>query len=151
MPSCTGAGGNNWLVSGRRTYLEPILAQLRKSNSAIPYYNFYDTNARFSTKPDGSWTDLTVYHGRDDLRFEPDQDTNVSIKWGNSIFGATYNRALSENVVGKVGASVSYYKSVIDSKVFNTPFGTNNRLLDVTGRVVRLLNESIPKLFLPVQ
>ena len=130
------AAGNQWLLSGRRTYLEPILSQLRKSNPSVPYYNFYDLNARFVTRMDGSWTELTAYHGRDALRFEPDKDTNVSVKWGNSLFGATYNRVLSSNVIGKLSGSISHYQSTIDSKVFNTPIAVNNRLLDVTGRAL---------------
>jgi hypothetical protein len=127
-------GSNHWLVSGRRTYLEPILSALRRDTPEIPYYNFYDLNGRFTTRRDGSWTELNAYRGRDNLRVEPDADTSFRVEWGNTVLSAAYNRLLSNNVLLRMALSGSEYESVTRANFFNTPFAVNNRLRDFTAR-----------------
>jgi hypothetical protein len=127
-------GAHHWLVSGRRTYLEPILAVLRADTPEIPYYNFYDVNARFSTERGKSWTDVSVYNGRDHLRVEPDQDTRLDLVWGNTIATAIHTRMLSEGVVAKGSIAGSEYESTTDANFFNTPVTVSNHLRDLTAR-----------------
>lgn len=128
-------GGNRWLVNGRRTYLEPILSALRKSTPEIPYYSFYDLNAKFVTARDGDWSEFLAYRGRDDLRVEPDPNARVEIDWGNTLVAATYNRGLADDVFGKLTLSFSEYESITDADIFNTPFEINNRLRDLSAHL----------------
>jgi hypothetical protein len=127
-------GSNHWLVSGRRTYLEPILSALRRSTPEIPFYSFYDLNAKFVTDRDGDWTEIIAYRGRDDLRVEPDADTRFAIDWGNTVVAAAYNRPVSGDALAKLSGSYSEYESLTDADVFNTPFNIRNRLRDLSGR-----------------
>ena len=127
-------GEHHWMVSGRRTYLEPILAALRADSPEIPYYNFYDVNAKFSTKRGKSWTDISFYNGRDHLRIEPDRDTRVDLEWGNTIATAIHTRMLSDGLVAKASIAGSQYQGTTDAKFFNTPVEFNNRLRDLTAR-----------------
>ena len=127
-------GSHHWMVSGRRTYLEPILSSLRKKTPEIPFYNFYDVNAKFSTARGTSWTDVSLYKGRDDLRVEPDRDTRLEIDWGNTVAVATHTRVLSKNVLARGSIAGSEYESLTDADFFNTPFEVKNRLRDYTAR-----------------
>jgi hypothetical protein len=133
-------GEHHWLVSGRRTYLEPILAALRANSPEIPYYNFYDVNAKFSTRRGRSWTDVTLYNGRDDLRIEPDPDTRLELEWGNTVATAIHTRMLSNAVVAKGSIAGSQYESTTDANFFNTPVTVTNRLRDLTARAELNLN-----------
>ena len=127
-------GLNNVLVSGRRTYLEPILAGLRRGSPEIPHYYFYDLNGKLSTKRGAGWAVFSGYTGRDRVRFEPDGDTRVEIDWGNTVLSAKYSRLLAESVLAKWSLSGSEYESVTDARIFNTPFEIDNRLRDLTAR-----------------
>ena len=127
------AGKNRWSVSGRRTYLEPILSALRSNTPEIPFYNFYDLNANFTTERRQGWTEVSVYHGRDNLRIEPDADTRLGINWGNTLGLVRYNRQLSKTLLGRVSVSGSEYESLTDASFFNTPVDITNRLRDFTA------------------
>lgn len=126
------AGKNRWSVSSRRTYLEPILSGLRKNTPEIPFYNFYDLNAQFTTERRAGWTEITLYRGRDNLRIEPDADTRLGIHWGNTLASVRYNRALSKTLLARASLSGSEYESLTDANFFNTPFDVTNRLRDLT-------------------
>ena len=63
----------SWMVSGRRTYLEPLLNAIRSDSNNIPGYYFYDLNAKINQ--DLSLSDKLVvsgYFGRDDLNLDLD-------------------------------------------------------------------------------
>jgi len=127
-------GAHHWMLSGRRTYLEPILSALRKETPEIPFYDFYDVNAKFSTARGGSWTDVSLYKGRDDLRVEPDRDTRLEIDWGNTVAVASHSRALASNLLARGSIAASEYESVTSADFFNTPFEIENRMRDYTAR-----------------
>ncbi|MBT5056303.1 MAG: TonB-dependent receptor plug domain-containing protein, partial [Gemmatimonadetes bacterium] len=65
-------GEGSWMMSGRRTYLDPLLAAIRSSGTDVPNYFFYDLNAKI-TQPLGDGGDnllVSAYFGRDDLDFD---------------------------------------------------------------------------------
>ena len=67
----------SFMVSGRRTYLEPILAYIRRHVEDIPGYYFYDVNAKINQNL--SYSDnlvLSGYFGRDDLNSKPARTTS---------------------------------------------------------------------------
>lgn len=127
-------GGAKWLVSGRRTYLEPILSALREDSPEVPYYYFYDLNGKLRIDRGGGWLTIGAYKGRDNVRFEPDADTRVAIDWGNTLLSVSYNRPLSGTSIGRLSIAASEYESLTDARIFTTAFDIDNRLRDLTAR-----------------
>ena len=124
-------GGGSWLVSGRRTYLDPILDALRTDENQIPAYYFYDLNARLSLPgvAGGDWT-VTGYLGRDDLFFDLDDDSRLDLRWGNRTASAKVRRPLGASIVGSAQIAASEYESTTDVLLFSTPITVENRLRD---------------------
>lgn len=127
-------GKNHWLVSGRRTYLDPILAAARSPENPLPSYYFYDLNARFVTPRDNDWWTFNAYRGRDVIGFNLDETGDINVDWGNTVVSAAYNRTFGSALTGKVQLSGSEYGSVTNATVFGTSFGIDNRLRDATLR-----------------
>ncbi|MGE5180133.1 MAG: TonB-dependent receptor [Bacteroidota bacterium] len=125
----------SWIVSARRTYLEPILNAVRNDTTEIPSYFFYDLNARVH-RTFGSRNDLTLsgYRGRDNLHLDLDQGTFVDIRWGNVAGTARWTHALGDGAFANVYATATEYRSDTNVKVFSTPLAFANRLLDVGAR-----------------
>ena len=64
----------SWMISSRRTYLEPLLSAIRTDSLEIPVYYFYDLNAKINqdvTKKDK--VAISGYFGRDDLNLDLDR------------------------------------------------------------------------------
>ncbi len=127
-------GRDHWLLSGRRSYLEPILSGLRRSTPEVPFYNFYDFNAKYAMRRDNNWVDTEIYKGRDNLRIEPDRDTRLTIRWGNTAGAVVFSRVLSKDALLKSTISGSEYESLTDANLFNTAFNVTNSLRDLTAR-----------------
>ena len=125
-----------YLVSARRTYLEPILSALRNEDNQIPEYYFYDLNGKLVLNAEdrrSRWV-FSSYGGRDNLYFDLDTDSFLDIGWGNRMFTAGYERFLGENALAEVYVAASEYESVTDVKIFTTPFSFENRLRDYNVR-----------------
>lgn len=126
-------GGGSWLVGGRRTYLEPLLNALSKPDAPLPSYYFYDFNARLTThRARNGGLVLSGYHGRDNVDYKLDEDSELDMVWGNSIFSAEYDVSIAESLLGGLKFSISRYKSFTDARFFTTPLAINNRLQDAT-------------------
>ncbi|NNE07393.1 MAG: TonB-dependent receptor [Gemmatimonadetes bacterium] len=125
------AGSGSWLLAGRRTYLEPFLNAVRNDSTEIPSYYFYDLNGRYAWN--GKNADRFVvsgYGGRDVLNLVLDEDTYFSIRWGNRVASARYNRLIRNRLLATVQTSVSNYESRTDVVVFTTPISFENDLTD---------------------
>jgi len=123
----------SWIVSGRRTYLDPILSALRTDENEIPSYYFYDTNARLHQ--DLSDTDqLTVsgYFGRDDLNLDLDEGSFVDLRWGNAAMTAKWTHILSPTLFGNFLVAGSEYTSETRLSFFDTPIQFSNGLRDLS-------------------
>ncbi|RJP77297.1 MAG: TonB-dependent receptor [Candidatus Zixiibacteriota bacterium] len=106
----------SYAVSGRRTYMEPILDFLRESlDTDLPDYYFYDANGKinFDLSPRTTLT-LAGYLGRDDMDFEfgaEDDRWKALLSWGNRTFTARLRQVLSRDLYFSAGAAVSEYQS----------------------------------------
>lgn len=127
-------GSHNWMVSARRTYLDPVLSLLRKSSSDIPSYYFYDLNARLNLNHSDARTVITSYSGRDDIFFDLDRSTFIDIRWGNDLVSATHRRILNRQWSASLGAGLSEYSSETELRLLNTPFRVTNRLRELFVR-----------------
>ncbi|MFC1525563.1 TonB-dependent receptor plug domain-containing protein [Candidatus Latescibacterota bacterium] len=128
-------GNGSWVVSGRRTYLDPVLDAVRSTGADVPGYYFYDVSGKLTQRV-GSAGNLavTVYSGRDDLTFDGDADTFFGIRWGNDSVSANWSHVLSPVLVGTVSASLSRYESTTSASFFDTPVLLRNSIDDVTAR-----------------
>lgn len=125
----------SWILSGRRTYLEPVLDAVRDDSTEIPSYFFYDLNGRVQRSL-GPRDDLTIsgYGGRDALHLDLDRGTFVDIRWGNLAGMARWTRALGPGARASLLVSATEYRSETDVKIFSTPVSFANRLLDVGAK-----------------
>jgi len=125
-------GKDHWLISGRRSYLEPLLDAIRTPEDPIPSYYFYDVNATYLTERLGGVTSLTFYHGNDDIAVDADVNTAFNIGWGNTVAALRHSRFLSDEVEGRLTLSNSHYKSTTDAEILATGFDVDNQLNDIT-------------------
>ncbi|MEE2658463.1 MAG: TonB-dependent receptor [Candidatus Latescibacterota bacterium] len=123
----------SWMVAGRRTYLDPVLAAVRASGVDVPGYYFYDLNAKANQQL-GAANELTVsgYFGRDDLDFDLGAKTFFNIRWGNRAGTARWTHLFSPALYGQFMAAASEYESTISATLFATPVMFANRIQDLT-------------------
>ena len=133
--------GGSWMAAGRRTYLEPVLGAVRAFDVDIPLsYYFYDFNGKINQRRGDDTFTLSTYLGQDDLRAEffreDDQedveDSFADLRWGNRAVTARWTRVFSPDLFGHFMAAGSYYESVLDFSVFNTPFTVVNSIRDLS-------------------
>lgn len=122
----------SWLLSGRRTYLDPLLSALRSADNEIPAFYFYDLNGRLNrTLNDHQALSLSAYHGRDDLRLDLDTGSFVRLDWGNTALSGTLTHQYSPGVIGRATATFSDYSSRTRVSFFDTPAEFTNSITDV--------------------
>jgi len=128
-------GNGSWVVSGRRTYLDPVLDAVRSTGADVPGYYFYDTSLKL-TQQLGKADNLaiSVYSGRDDLVFDGDESTFFNIRWGNDALTARWSHVLSPVLIGSISASMSRYESGTTASFFDTPVLLSNSIEDVTAK-----------------
>jgi hypothetical protein len=128
-------GKGSWLISGRRTYLEPILNAIRKNEPNVPSYYFYDLNGTLKLKPGPrDIIRVTGYGGRDNIGFDLGSQTFLDWGWGNKTASGIWTRLLGASVFSTVQFAGSEYESIADAVIFNTPLKIENRLRDLTFR-----------------
>lgn len=122
----------SWMLSARRTHLEPLLNAIRDEDTEVPDYFFYDLNGKLSLPTNGGRVDVSVYHGRDDLDFFPGGDTSLELHWGNTVASAAFVRALSDRLIATARLSFSDYQSNTVASAFATPATFENSVRDIT-------------------
>ena len=127
------AGNGSWMVSGRRTYLEPVLSLIRDEDTDVPYYYFYDTNAKFNHDfGDGDKLMFSGYFGRDDLKIDLEDGSFFNVRWGNTAFTGRWTHVFSPAIFGNLVVSGSKYESNTEVRVIETPIRFSNGIRDVT-------------------
>lgn len=122
----------SWLVSGRRTYLDPLLSALRSPDNEIPAFYFYDLNGRLNrTLNERENLVVSVYHGRDNLRLDLDTGSFVNLNWGNTAASATLTHQYRPGLIGRATATYSDYSSRTEASFFDTPASFTNSINDV--------------------
>jgi hypothetical protein len=106
----------SYAVSGRRTYMEPVLDMLRKSmDTDLPDYYFYDLNGKLNWDLDSKTTlSLAGYAGQDRLKFvfgPSDDRGDLHMDWGNTTLTTRLRRVLSRDLFITGGLSFSDYHS----------------------------------------
>lgn len=123
----------SFMVSGRRTYLEPILAYIRSRVEDIPGYYFYDVNAKINQNL--SYSDnlvLSGYFGRDDLNLETSEEDRFNVRWGNSAVTGKWTHLFSPTLFGNFIVSGSDYESRLSADFEGTEFLFRNSIRDLS-------------------
>jgi hypothetical protein len=100
-------GPVRWLVAGRRTYIDQVLALLRRQGLTdldLDYY-FYDLqgNVHYDLDKDKGLM-LSWYNGRDRLNFDP-----LKVEWGNTVIPLNYDAALDKRLSTHATLSYSHF------------------------------------------
>ncbi len=130
------SGEGAWMISGRRTYLDPILSALRSSGTDVPDYYFYDLNAKL-TRPLSDRDNLAIstYYGRDDLDFDlGEAGTFFGVRWGNRAGSIRWTHLFTPALFSELTLFTSEYESTTSASFFETPVQFANRIEDVTLR-----------------
>lgn len=123
----------SFMISGRRTYLEPILAYIRTRVEDIPGYYFYDMNAKINQNL--STSDnlvLSGYFGRDDLSLETSEDNLFKVRWGNSAVTGKWTHLFSPTLFGNFVISGSDYTSRLSVDFDGTEILFRNSIRDIS-------------------
>lgn len=131
-----GLGQDTWQLSGRRSYLDPLLSAIRTEENPIPDYYFYDMNASYATNRGGGRTIFQLYHGKDDIGVDAEANTNFAIDWGNTVASLRHERTLTDHLEGRLVLSNSRYRSTTDAEFLATGFEIENRLNDFTAAAI---------------
>lgn len=125
----------SWMVSGRRTYLDPVLSAIRTDSTDVPGYYFYDTNAKLNQDwGDRDKVSISAYAGRDDLNFDLEDDTFFTIRWGNTAATVKWNHIFSDNLFWNFMVAGSKYFSDTNINIFDTPIVISNSIRDFSAK-----------------
>ncbi|MBI4530919.1 MAG: TonB-dependent receptor plug domain-containing protein, partial [Candidatus Latescibacteria bacterium] len=123
----------SWMASGRRTYLDPILAAIRARGTDVPAYYFYDLNAKINQDVgDGDTFVASGYFGRDNLDYDLDEGSFVKIRWGNTALTGKWTHVFSPSMFGNFMFAHSEYTSTTSLSFFETPISFSNSIRDVS-------------------
>jgi hypothetical protein len=107
-------GKGDFLVAGRRTYLDLLLTPFipEESGFAGTGYYFYDLNANLNYKiNDNNKISISSYLGEDEFSFRTDSENfSVDMPWGNAIANVRWRSILSDQTLLNVSAGISDYQ-----------------------------------------
>ncbi|MFH1571661.1 MAG: TonB-dependent receptor [Gemmatimonadota bacterium] len=127
------AGRGSWLISGRRTHLDPLIALARKALDADQFaYNFYDLQGK--THQVLSHSDqLTVaaYTGQDnfDYRWE---DLDFDLAWGNRTISTKWTHVFDSDLFGNFLLTGSRFRATTAFQTEDVALEEYNRLTDLS-------------------
>ncbi|MEM7161261.1 MAG: TonB-dependent receptor [Bacteroidota bacterium] len=106
-------GKSSFIVSGRRTYIDVLLAPLAANNPDFDGtgYFFYDLNAKFNhTFSDKDKVFVSGYFGRDRFSFrDPAADFSINVPWGNATTSARWNHIFGQKLFMNTTGTFSDY------------------------------------------
>lgn len=122
----------SWMLSVRRSTLEPLLAVLRQSYDTVPdKFYFYDINGKinFDATPNDRFS-LAFYTGNDNVSIPFQDDAKILLKYGNQTLTTQYRRIFTEKLFGSFTATGSRYYNQPEFEIGGTPFERNNNIYD---------------------
>ncbi|MBT3344082.1 MAG: TonB-dependent receptor [Gemmatimonadetes bacterium] len=123
----------SWLISGRRTHLDPLIAVARKAADADRFaYNFYDLQGKTHQVLSHSdqWT-LAAYTGQDNFDFRID-DLDFNLEWGNRTISSKWTHVFDTNLFGNFLFTGSRFKASTIFRTEDIALIELNRLTDLS-------------------
>jgi hypothetical protein len=122
----------SFMLAGRRSTLEPLLAALRQNSDNIPsLFYFYDFNGKINY--DASLNDkfhLAFYSGADKVRFPFADDAVAILNYGNQTVSANWTHIFNEKVFSNFILTGSRYFNFPEFEFAGTPFERDNNIYD---------------------
>ena len=126
-------GRGSWLLSGRRTHLDPLIAIARDALDAKRFgYNFYDLQGK--THQVLSHSDqLTVagYTGQDNLDYRFDE-LGFGLEWGNRTISSKWTHLFDSNLFSTFLVTGSRFKGATVFTSEDAMLTEINRLTDIS-------------------
>ncbi len=95
LSGAMGDGNGNWMIAGRRTYIDAIANVIQRNG--FPYH-FQDFQAHLTrTLPGDIHLSLTAYDGADVLDVQSNPGSSQSASWSNVVLGATLSRTFADS------------------------------------------------------
>jgi len=126
------AARGSWLVSGRRTHLDPVMSIAEKKLDAKRFrYNFYDLQGKTHQilSHDDQLT-VAAYKGRDELLFRY-EELDFDLAWGNRTIGTKWTHVFDSGLFGNFMFTGSRFRA-------QTVFDTEDVRLKETNRLTDL-------------
>ena len=127
------AGRGSWLISGRRTHLDPLIAIARKALDAKAFgYNFYDLQGKTHQilSHDDQLT-LAGYTGQDELLYRFDE-FSFDLEWGNRTISTEWTHVFDSNLFGNFIFTGSRFRAATVFDTEDVTLREINRLTDLT-------------------
>ena len=120
----------SWLVSGRRTHLDPLVAAASGSTD-LGYY-FYDLQGKTHQvlSHDDQLT-IAAYTGLDELDLRND-DLDFELQWGNRTISSKWTHVFDSNLFGNFLFTGSRFKANTLFRAEDTTLEETNRLTDLS-------------------
>ncbi len=122
----------SFMLAGRRSTLEPLLAALRETSDNIPsLFYFYDFNGKINY--DASLNDkfhLAFYSGADKVRFPFADDAEFTLNYGNQTVSGNWTHIFNEKVFSNFVITGSRYFNFPEFEFGGTPFERDNNIYD---------------------
>ena len=94
------AGRGSWLISGRRTHLEPLIAAVRNAFDMQAFgYRFYDLQGGHQVLSHEDQVTLAGYTGQDNLQYGC-KEFDLDLEWGNPTVSSRRTHVLDSSLFG---------------------------------------------------
>lgn len=122
----------SFMLAGRRSTLEPLLAALRKNNDNIPsLFYFYDFNGKINYDVNANnKVHLAFYTGNDKLRFPFGDDAEFVLNYGNQTLSSNWTHIFNEKLFSNFVLTGSRYFNFPEFEAASTTFERSNNLYD---------------------
>lgn len=122
----------SFMLAGRRSTLEPLLAALRETSDNIPsLFYFFDFNGKINY--DASLNDkfhLAFYSGADKVRFPFADDAEFTLNYGNQTVSGNWTHIFNEKLFSNFILTGSRYFNFPEFEFAGTPFERDNNIYD---------------------
>lgn len=126
----------SYILSIRRSTLEPVLAILRQSIDNIPSkFYFYDVNGKINLdiNPDNTIS-LAFYAGQDRVDFSFAEDSKIKLNYGNQTISLNWSHVFSQKAFSDFTFTGSHYFSKPKFNIATTGLKRPNTIYDFSTR-----------------
>lgn len=123
----------SWLVSARRTHLEPLLAIAKDALDAKALgYNFYDLQGKtHQVLSHSDQLTIAAYTGQDNLLYRFDE-LGFDLEWGNRTVSSKWTHVFDSNLFGNFLFTGSRFKALTNFDSEDVELIEQNRLTDLS-------------------
>ncbi|MCH2661215.1 TonB-dependent receptor [bacterium] len=123
----------SWLVSARRTHLDPVMALARNALEAKALgYNFYDLQGKtHQVLSHSDQLTIAAYTGRDNLLYRFDE-LGFKLAWGNRTISSKWTHVFDSNLFGNFLFTGSRFQAQTNFDSEDVELVEENRLGDVS-------------------